>query len=564
MSSIRKQVWALFALILVLGFVSSSIFVNQTPRWWPASDWFSRFRTHLGLDLQGGAHLLYQADTSQVTRDEARSALAGVRDVIERRVNALGVSEPLVQTAEVNNDFRVIVELAGVFDVNDAIKQIGETPLLEFKTEATPPARQELTADERTAREQANEEQRQKAEEIIDRIVQADGQNFAEVAIEVSEDPGSAPNGGDLGFAPRDLFVPEFSSVLFDQLEDGEMTTEPVKTAFGYHIIQRLETKIETNPDTGEEELLVRSRHILFLTQSLEGDVPQYDPWDQTDLGGKQLVKAEVQFDQLSGNPSVGLIFNDEGDELFGTITDENVGRRIAIFLDGDLLSAPVVQQKITGGRAVITGNFTIPEARELVERLNAGALPIPIELISQQTVGPTLGAVSVEKSFTAGLVGFVLVALFMLLIYRLSGLLSVVALLFYASIVFALFKLIPVTLTLAGIAGFLLSIGMAVDANVLIFERVKEELRDGQPFNNALREGFERAWNSIRDSNASTLITCLILAWFGTSVIKGFAITLGIGVFVSMFSAIIITRTLMEVVGKWSWLRSKKWMWGA
>jgi len=564
MKSTRKQVWTLFALILLLGFISGSIFVNQIPRWWPASDWFGRFRTHRGLDLQGGAHLLYQADTSQVTRDEARSALAGVRDVIERRVNALGVSEPLVQTAEVGNDFRIIVELAGVFDVNEAIKQIGETPLLEFKTEATPPAATPLSKEEKAAREKSNQEQLQKAKDIIDRIVAAKGQNFAEVAIEVSEDPGTASNGGDLGFAPRDLFVPEFSNVLFDKLADGEMTTEPIESPFGYHIIQRLEGKTEADPATGEDRLLVRGRHILFRTQSLEGDAPQYDPWEATHLGGKQLVKAEVQFDQLSGTPTVGLIFNDEGDTLFETITEQNVGRRVAIFLDGTILSAPVVQQKISGGRAVITGSFDIPRARDLVERLNAGALPIPINLISQQTVGPTLGAVSVQKSFTAGLVGFALVALFMILIYRLSGLLSVIALVFYTAILFSLFKLIPVTLTLAGIAGFLLSIGMAVDANVLIFERIKEELRAGQPFSNAVREGFERAWNSIRDSNASTLITCLILSWFGTSVIKGFAITLGLGVLISMFSAIIITRTFMEVVSRIDWLRTKKWIWGA
>jgi len=227
------------------------------------------------------------------------------------------------------------------------------------------------------------------------------------------------------------------------------------------------------------------------------------------------------------------------------------------------VISAPEVNEKISGGNAVISGNFTIPEAKELVNRLNSGALPVPINLISQQTVGPSLGEISVQKSLMAGLIGFAFVALFMLVMYRVSGLLSVIALVFYTSIVFTLFKLIPVTLTLAGIAGFLLSIGMAVDANVLIFERLREELRSGQPFNNAVREGFARAWNSIRDSNVSTLLTCLILAWFGTSVIKGFAITLGVGVFVSMFSAIIITRLLVEIVGRVKWLSDKKWLWG-
>ncbi len=557
--------WILFFLILVLAYVAGAIFAPTPPKWMPASLWFSRFRTHLGLDLQGGAHLLYAADTSQVSRDEAESALAGVRDVIERRVNALGVSEPVVQTALSGDEFRIIVELAGVFDVNEAIRQIGETPLLEFKTEAVAPEPTPLSDAERTAREKHNQEQFKKAEETIKRIVDSQGQNFAEVAIELSEDPGTAANGGDLGFAPHNLFVPEFSAVLFDELAaNGEMTTEPVETQFGYHIIQRVESRTQNDSATGEPVEEVRGRHILFRTQPLEGDTPEYEPWAPTGLGGKQLVKSEVQFDQLSGSPTVGIIFNEEGDALFSDITSKNVGKRIAIFLDGALISAPVVQQKITGGQAVITGNFTIPEARELVERLNAGALPIPINLIGQQTVGPTLGAASIEKSVMAGLIGFALVALFMLVIYRVSGLLSVLALVLYASIVFSLFKLMPITLTLAGIAGFLLSIGMAVDANVLIFERMKEELRRGQPFANAVSEGFSRAWSSIRDSNVSTLITCLILAWFGTSVIKGFAITLALGVFVSMFSAIIVTRVLIEIAGRSEWARGKKWLWGA
>lgn len=552
----------MFILIIFLGFISGSIFAENLPKNWPKREWFSRFRTHLGLDLQGGAHLLYEADTSKITLDDAESSLAGARDVIERRVNALGVSEPIVQTARVGDSLRVIVELAGVFDVNEAIKQIGETPLLEFRTEAQPPPRAPLSDEEKKNREIFNEAQYQKALSALEQLNAANGENFAELATKVSEDPGSAANGGDLGFVQRDLVVDAFASALFDNLSDGEITKEPIASEFGYHIIQRVESRETEDLDENKVEE-ARARHILFRTQSLEGDVPQYDPWQRTELGGKQLTRSEVQFDNISGSAQVGLVFDSDGDKLFSELTDANVGKRIGIFLDGALISSPVVQQKITGGRAVITGNFTIKEARELTERLNAGALPVPINLIGQQTVGPSLGAASVQKSLVAGLVGFLLVALFMLAVYRLSGLISVAALAFYAAIVFALFKLIPVTLTLAGIAGFLLSIGMAVDANVLIFERLREELRLDKPFNTAISEAFSRAWNSIRDGNASTLITCLILSWFGTSVIKGFAITLGIGVLVSMFSAIIITRVFMELVSRFSWLQKKKWIWG-
>lgn len=547
---------------MALGFVSGSIFTNTLPTWWPAYSWFGRFRAHLGLDLQGGAHLIYQADTSKVSFDEAKSAIAGVRDVIEKRVNALGISEPVVQTATVGDKLRVIVELAGVFDVNEAIKQIGATPLLEFKTETPEPVKKEITAEEKRTREEFNKSQLKKTEDAITQIKDAQGNNFAELAAKLSEDPGSAPQGGDLGFISRASLVEPFATVLFDQLNDNDMTIEPVATQFGYHIIQRLQTKTEKNAE-GQDETMVRARHILFMTKSLAGDAPQYDPWTNTQLGGKQLTKAEVQFDQTTGVPSVGLNFDEEGAKLFEDLTGANVGKRVAIFLDGVLQQAPVVQQKISGGKAVITGNYNIKEARKIVDNLNAGSLPVPINLVSQQTVGPSLGEVSIAKSLKAGIIGFILVAIFMLAFYRFAGLLAVIALIFYASIVFALFKLIPVTLTLAGIAGFVLSVGMAVDANILIFERLREELRRGEPFERALKEGFHRAWFSIRDSNASSLITCLILAWLGTSVVKGFAITLAIGILASMFSAITITRFLMEVASRVGWLRYKKWFWG-
>jgi len=238
---------------------------------------------------------------------------------------------------------------------------------------------------------------------------------------------------------------------------------------------------------------------------------------------------------------------------LFAQITKENVGKPLAIYLDGSAISVPNVKEEITSGKAQITGRFTAEEAKTLVSRLNSGALPIPIELISQQTVGASLGEEVLYKSIYAGIVGILAVAVFLLLWYRLLGFAAILALAIYASVVLMLFKLIPVTLTAAGIAGFILSVGVAVDANILIFERIKEELRSGLPAGRqgktlqaAVPEGFSRAWTSIRDSNISTLITAAILYWFGSSVVKGFALTLGVGVLVSMFSAFTITRTFL------------------
>jgi protein-export membrane protein SecD len=261
------------------------------------------------------------------------------------------------------------------------------------------------------------------------------------------------------------------------------------------------------------------------------------------------VKRAELFFDQTTSQPLVSLELADEGAEIFAALTKKNLGKRLAIYLDGAPISVPVVQAEITGGKAQISGNFTPESAKLLVGRLNAGALPVPIELVSQQTVEASLGAESLQKSLRAGLYGLIAVIIFMILWYRLPGMLAVFALLLYTVVMLALFKFIPVTLTTAGMVGFILSIGMAVDANILIFERLKEELLDGEELGDAVHEVFARAWTSIRDSNISSLITAGILYWLGTSVVQGFALTLSIGVLVSMFSAITVTRTLLFAV---------------
>ena len=600
---------------------------------------FANVPFRLGLDLQGGTHLVYEADTEKVPTGEKGDALEGVRDVIERRVNAFGVSEPIVQVNKAKGKWRVIVELAGITDVREAIKMIGETPLLEFKEqneepprELTPEERQDLEAFNKKAATDANEALKkvlagddfgqaaedytfgafeansdlgwitangeysylfEKAElvepgniyphlieqENIYTILKVDdkrengveakashilicytgasnceaeyskegaqmkidelkaevtAENFAQLAKENSTGP-SAPDGGDLGWFGPGQMVPEFDEAVFTMEVDA--ISEVVETQFGYHLINKTEERPIIEYDVAQVQI-----KKMVETEIL----PPQEPWKNTELTGKHLKNARVEFDPNTNFPEVALVFNDEGKDLFAEVTKRNVGKPVAIFLDGEPISVPRVNEQISGGEAIITGDFDIQEAKLLSQRLSAGALPVPIDLISQQTVGASLGADSLQKSLFAGIVGLILVALFMIIYYRLPGLLAVLALLIYGVIILFIFKAIPVTLTLAGIAGFILSVGMAVDANVLIFERLKEELRMGKPLGTAIDEGFKRAWTSIRDGNVSTLITCFILAWFGTSMIKGFAITLGIGVILSMFSAVVVTRQLL------------------
>ena len=277
--------------------------------------------------------------------------------------------------------------------------------------------------------------------------------------------------------------------------------------------------------------------------------------WQATDLTGKDLISSDITYQNgnsgATSKPVVTLTFNDAGKSKFAALTKNNLNKQIAIVLDNRIVSAPTVQSEIADGKAIISGMKNITEAKNLSDRLNEGVLPIPAKVIAQQDIGATLGADSIKKSLTAGIIGLILVGLFMLIHYKLPGIIAVVALIIYSLIALALFKIIPVTMTLAGIAGFILSIGMAVDANILIFERMREELRLGKEIAVATEEGFKRAWNSIRDSNFSTIITCIILFEFGTGLIKGFALTLAIGVLVSMFTAITASRTFLILISK-------------
>lgn len=541
----RTKVWIVFVGIFGLMALAALVDLPKGPNI-SIGSYFKEVKVHLGLDLKGGVALTYDADVSQVPADQQKEALEGVRDVIERRVNAFGVSEPVIQTVASAGVNRVLVELPGLTDVDAAIQQIGETPLLEFKEQGEP----EQYSDEQVQTIQAiNQQKKQQAVELIGRIKA--GEDFVTLANQYSEDPGNTDAegnklGGDLGYARKGQFVKKFEQVLFETGVVGEVFPEVVESQFGYHVIQVLDKRTIQEDGVDVEE--VQSRHML-LQKIPEQPQTQGGGFVSTGLTGTQLKQAVVVFDPNTNEPQVSLQFDSEGTDLFAEITKRNLGQSVAIELDGQIISAPTVQSEITTGEAVITGDFTIEEAKELVKRLNAGALPVPITLVSQYQIGPSLGQIAVERSLFAGLIGLVGLAIFMLAYYRLPGLLAVLALVCYAALTLALFKLWPITLTLAGIAGFILSIGMAVDANILVFERLKEELHSGKPISVAREDAFKRAWMSIRDSNLSSLITCIILYWFGSSLIRGFALTLALGILVSMFTAIIITRNFLRLI---------------
>lgn len=435
-------------------------------------------KVHEGLDLQGGLQVILQAkETAEAPVN--RDTMSAVQGIIENRVNGLGVSEPLIQTQGAN---RIIVELPGIKDPDQAIATFGRTGLLEF-----------IDAGDTWLPEGT--------------IVRTslDAPLTPTVTIPTPE-ALVTPTAGTTGTAG--------------------ITTTPGLTGTGG----------------------ITSTTGLTSTATTSPTVKVY----QTILTGRQLAKADVGFDQL-GKPDIQFSFKDDGPKIFADFTSKNVGRYMAIVLDKKVISCPTIKSPITDGSGIIEGNFTIDSAKALVVVLKYGALPVPLEVIENRTVGPTLGQDSVTRSILAGEIGLLIVVLFMLIYYRLPGLLADAALAIYALVAFALFKLIPVTLTLPGIAGFILSIGMAVDANILIFERMKEELRAGKTLGAAIEAGFARAWTSIRDSNASTLITCAILFWFGmnfgASIIKGFALTLAIGVIVSLFTAITVSRTFLRLL---------------
>ncbi len=401
------------------------------------------------------------------------------------------------------------------------------------------------------------------------------GSRFETLARQNSDGP-SGKDGGSLGTFGIGTMVPAFEQVASTQVK-GQVST-PVETQFGYHLIRT--DKVPTLlPNTASYEILMvrgddASNRVTEIIGKLQrGEIESQDEyitlrtvffsmlptgWKDTLLDGKHFRTATVTLDPTTNIPIVQITFDEKGGQLFQELTKNNIGKRLAIFVGGQLVSAPTVQSEITGGTAVITGSQNFDDANRLALDLNTGAIPAPIYLSGQRTVEATLGAQALETSFKAALLGILVLMGYMIVMYRLLGVLASVALSGYALMFFALLKL-PlflfssnyVVLTLAGMAGIILSIGMAVDANVLIFERMKEELRKGKMLKTAAETGFERAWPSIRDGNFSTFITCTILFMIGTSIVKGFAVTLGMGVLISMFSAIVVTRFLIRKISE-------------
>ncbi|HPN67711.1 MAG TPA: protein translocase subunit SecD [bacterium] len=414
----QRNTFLFTLLIIVVTIIASMIAWPSGPNLnIPTFNISKELKIHEGLDLKGGTQLTYQADLSSISYKEQADAVSGVINIIDYRINQLGVAEPIIQSS---GQDKIIVELPGINDINQAINLIGKTAQLKFMAEPATPNNETSMTD------------------------------------------------------------------------------------------------------------------------------PAW--WTPTELTGANLKKADIQIDSQTNKPVVTLEFNDQGKELFAQLTRENMQKKIAIFLDNALISYPTVQTEITDGNAIIEGSFSMEQAKNLKIQLNSGALPVPVKLISQSNIGATLGNEAMKTSVIAGLIGFLLIVLFLLINYRIPGLLASIALTIYILISISIFKLIPVTITLAGAAAFILSIGMAVDANILIFERTKEELRTGKILRSAIEAGFNRAWSSIRDANFSTLITCAILWFVGTGTIRGFALTLAIGVLVSMFSAITITRTFLRL----------------
>jgi SecD/SecF fusion protein len=678
---------------------------------------------HLGLDLQGGSQLDYKIDLRKVPAADQKAVIDGVVNVINNRVNGLGVSEPNIYLSTVAEEQHLIVELAGIKDLEEAKSVVGKTIQLEFKelrAQADPNAaavvksnataflgraRQgedfavagreeklsnpgkvefeevdyqfadqvpgglrdvlfgklktgeisdvidssgEFTIDASGSVVQSNgyylvklvdkrdkervtehkpevnvshillaykgatraeasvtrtqEEAKKLADEVVKKL--QEGAKFEDLAKQYSDDSSNKDKGGvlDQPVNGDGKYATGFETASLALQKAGDLS--PVtQTEFGFHIIKANGVKPATTEKKTEPQ--VKYQKVYFDATP--------DQWQETGLTGQQFVHADVVFDQLY-QPYVSIQFNDEGSKLFEQITERNINKPLAIFVGGELISAPTVNEKISGGKAQITGNYTVATAGDLARDLNTGAIPAPIVLAGQYTIGATLGQDALNKSLWAGLIGFILVAIFMIVYYRLPGLLATLALGVYSLVMLFLIKVAlplwlaitlalgifvvivmkvinskesgpektiglvlscfilffvtfllstPIVMTLAGIAGVILSIGMAVDANILIFERVKEELREGRTLSSAIEIGFDRAWNSIRDSNFSSLITCGILFYFGSSIIQGFAFNLAAGILVSMFTAITVTKTLLSALIH-SKLAENLWLFGA
>ena len=555
----------------------------------------------LGLDLQGGSHLVYRAVDTE-TREPitpAEDEMEALKRSIERRVNSSGLGEPIIQLL---GDDRLLVQLPGVRDTDRAKGLIGETAQLVFKRRSSNVPRD---LDEITPQDIVNV-RFGPLSDVDPTLLAAPTATFTDSDVSTSSEAQVGENGtstvagsgvsGDLsdegntptlyvefteaatpiflGVVARlqqtllGLSTQNVSAQIPSRLELNIQGNQPLRFEVTALSIQQVATtsefafRLPASETSGDFDDLGEARALLGPNATIKFVEIQGIADEDIGLTGDDLTRAYANQQSAGGLPVVNIVFNERGTRIFGQLTRDilaheiETGERdaIAIFLDDEELIAPVVNSEITSGTAVIQGaDFTLERVRNLALLLEAGALPLTIELIQERSVDASLGSDSLSKSVVAGMVGLGLVLVFMSLYYRIPGVVAAVALVIYLAMLLAVFKILPVTLTLSGVAAVILSVGMAVDANILIFERMKEELRAGRTLLSSINNGFNRAWPAIRDGNVSTLITCGILFWFsdqlGATVVQGFAATLAIGVTLSMFSAITISRTFLRVV---------------
>jgi protein-export membrane protein SecD len=485
-----------------------------------------------GLDLQGGMYLVLEIDKGEMSDDQAADALQRVREIIGNRIDQFGVSEPVIQTVGTT---RIIVQLPGLQDPERAKDLIGRTARLEFRLVRT-------ADDYRSAVQKLDEALRSTASApAATPVTPAAGDSTAnpygelpDVAQDATADqavPGSQNPFSALLSMESD---PQRNLVRLFCREEDVPALEAMLASAQERVLRGMEFQLHMDPvslndGTSGRELILVSKEIALTGDHLTAARSTSDP-------------------QRPGNWQVSFSLDRSGDRQFAKLTGENVGRLLAISLDGRIKSNPEIIQKIAGGQGVITGSFTNMEANDLALLLRAGALPADVTIAEERTVGPSLGADSIRQGLTAGLWGAVLVVLFILIYYRTSGVIAVIALIANLLIMLAVLAQFGLVLTLPGIAGIVLTIGMAVDANVLINERIREELRKAKTVRAAVQTGYENATRTILDANITTLITGLVLLNFGTGPIKGFAVTLCIGILTSIFAALIVSRVLMDL----------------
>jgi protein-export membrane protein SecD len=497
--------------------------------------WFSRKELKLGLDLQGGMHLVLEVDTEGLPTETAENAIKSAQQIITNRIDQFGVAEPTIQKIGTK---RILVQLPGLRDAGRAKELIGKTALLEFQLVAN-------TQDIRNA------------VEAMDEYLKSNYDKYAYLKT-IEEEKSTAVEDALFESENADSLADSTAAAIEETSHDHLFSS--LVAVYGQRLIVRPENldlfrKVINLPEI--QEIMPEGVVILLGKvdkDNIQGARPVYFLYDTVELTGTHLKTADVRIGQgmdpkIANKPYVSLQFDNEGSRIFANVTGSHINEQLAIVLDNIVHSAPVINDKIRDGNAMITGIGEMEEAKDLAIVLNAGNLPAPVNIIEERTVGPTLGSDSIKAGFKAAIIGLIIVMFFMIIYYKLSGVIADIALIGNVLIILAVLTMLNASLTMPGIAGIILTIGMAVDANVLIFERIREELRAGKTVRTAIDNGYKRAVITIADANITTLITAVVLYQFGTGPIRGFAVTLSIGILASMFTAIVVTKAIFDGV---------------